>query len=383
MLTGARAERSCPSLKIEEPLMSPGLDVRSQPIADQVLEQLMVGVVVLDRDDRIIFINTSAQALFAASERQLLGSSLADSMSDDSILIDSIAQVRHHQGALTRREVVIELAGHPATVDISITPISHDALIIELQSLDRRLRIDRERRLIADNQAVRQLVRGLAHEVKNPLGGLRGAAQLLERQLSDDGLREYTDIIIGEADRLRTLVDDLLGPTVALRKRRSNIHEILERVRQLIEAEAADGITLVRDYDPSIPDMLAEPNRLIQAALNIVRNAMHALGHQGTITLRTRTQRHFTIGDCKHRFVVRVDICDNGPGVPVALMDSIFFPMVSANPAGSGLGLAIAQGLVHEQGGLIEFRSEPGNTVFTIWLPLEPVNDTSGHDTGR
>ena len=363
--------------------MAPGLNRASPLIADQVLEQLMIGVVVLDRHDRVVFINTSAQALFEASERQLLGSCLRESIPADSVLLASIDQVRVSQGPMTRREVVVELAGHPVTVDVSISPISDGCLIVEFQSLDRRLRIDRERRLIADNQAVRQLIRGLAHEVKNPLGGLRGAAQLLARQLPDDGLREYTEVIIGEADRLRTLVDDLLGPTAVLRNSRCNIHEILERVRQLIEAEAPVGIRLVRDYDPSIPDMLAEPDRLIQATLNIVRNAMHALDGQGTITLRTRTHRNFTIGESKHRFVVRVDVCDNGPGVPADLMDSIFFPMVSANPGGSGLGLAIAQGLVYEQGGLIEFRSEPGNTVFTIWLPLEPVNDTSGHGTGR
>ena len=219
-------------------------------------------------------------------------------------------------------------------------------------------------------------MRGLAHEIKNPLGGIRGAAQLLARELPDEGLRDYTNVIIEEADRLRNLVDRMLGsnklPSLAM----TNIHEVLERVASLIEAEAQGSITLVRDYDPSIPDLLIDREQLIQAVLNIVRNALQALSAQsdlrlGRISLRTRTLRQFTIGHTRHRLVVKMEIIDNGPGIPPALQETIFYPMVSGRPDGTGLGLAITQNIISQHQGLIECESHPGHTVFSIFLPLD------------
>jgi two-component system, NtrC family, nitrogen regulation sensor histidine kinase GlnL len=346
-------------------------------LARQLVDQLTVGVVVVDADDRVLFINTTAQSLLAVSDRQAIGMPVGQCLRDDGALLEIIDLVRSTGVPRTQRETRLPINGDVwLTVDLSVNTLGDDgALLFEVTPLDRRLRIDRERRQLSDYETVRQLVRGLAHEVKNPLGGLRGAAQLLARELPDAGLREYTDVIIAEADRLRRLVDGLIGPTTKHTPKRTNVHWILERVRQLVEGEAGPAITLVRDYDPSIPDMLAEPDRLIQAVLNIARNAMQALGESGTIRLRTRTQSNFTIAERPHRMVLRIDIEDDGPGIAPAIMDRIFFPMITTKPSGVGMGLAIAQSLVFDQGGLIECHSVVGNTCFTIWLPLEPAND--------
>jgi two-component system nitrogen regulation sensor histidine kinase GlnL len=215
------------------------------------------------------------------------------------------------------------------------------------------------------------LIRNLAHEIKNPLGGLRGAAQLLEQEFADQSLKEYTQIIIGEADRLRNLVDRMLGPIRPPVYDDVNIHEVLERVRTLVLAEIGDGIHIEQDYDPSIPLLKGDADQLIQAVLNIVRNAVQALEGQGVILIRTRVQRQYTIGHTRHKLVARLDIIDNGPGISKERLEEIFYPMISGRIDGTGLGLSIAQVLVSQHGGLIECESRPGKTVFTLLLPLE------------
>ena len=199
---------------------------------------------------------------------------------------------------------------------------------------------------------------------------MRGAAQLLERELADPVLKEYTDVIIGEADRLQNLVDRMLGPNTIPKKRAISIHQILERVRQLVSAEVPPQVQLVRDYDPSIPDLIADPDQLIQAVLNIVRNAAQAVGELGEIRLRSRTLRQYTLGQHRHKIVIKVDVIDNGPGIAADMMESIFYPMVTGRPDGTGLGLSIAQSIINQHGGLIECASEPGNTRFTLLLPI-------------
>jgi len=243
--------------------------------------------------------------------------------------------------------------------------------------VDWRLRINREEHILAQHHTTRALVRNLAHEIKNPLGGLRGAAQLLERELPDPALREYTRIIIGEADRLRGLVDRMLGPNQPRAYDEVSIHEILERVCGLVEAEANSGIRIERDYDPSIPPVWGDADRLIQAVLNVVRNAVQVLDRRGIITLRTRVQRQYTIGSKRHKLVARLDVIDDGPGIPSEWQEQIFYPMISGRPNGTGLGLSIAQNIVNQaqnivnqHGGLIECVSRPGETVFTLLLPL-------------
>jgi two-component system nitrogen regulation sensor histidine kinase GlnL len=244
-------------------------------------------------------------------------------------------------------------------------------VVIELASTERHQRIQAEENKLVQNQISSALMRGLAHEVKNPLGGIRGAAQLLERELSTPEQREFTQIIIHEVDRLLKLGDRMLGPRGQLTAAEFNIHEVLEHVRQVVAIEAPPSVAIHRDYDPSLPEVFADRDLLVQALLNLVRNAVQAVRERGgNVTLRSRAQRKFTIGTVLHRLVLRLEVIDDGPGVPAEIADSIFFPMVSGRDEGSGLGLPIAQSLINRHGGLIDFASVPGNTVFTVWLPI-------------
>ncbi|PWG63398.1 nitrogen regulation protein NR(II) [Sediminicurvatus halobius] len=348
------------------------MNARTRAPNGDILEHLTRAVVLLDAGRTVLFLNPAAETLLHLSARQATGAVLPRLLPGFAALEPAIAQAVARGASYTEREVRLAVASErTVTVDCAITPLADDRLLLELEQLDRHLRISRENRLIAQNQAIRQLIRGLAHEIKNPLGGLRGAAQLLESELGDAEQREYTQIIISEADRLRALVNGLLGPDARPEKRPTNIHEVLERVRHLAEAEAPAGVEIQRDYDPSIPPLPAAPDQLIQAVLNLVRNALQAVGDAGRIRLQTRTQRRFTIGEVQHRLVARIDVIDDGPGIAPELLDRIFYPMVTGRPEGSGIGLPIAQTLVNQHGGLIECSSEPGCTVFTVWLPME------------
>jgi two-component system nitrogen regulation sensor histidine kinase GlnL len=215
------------------------------------------------------------------------------------------------------------------------------------------------------------MIRQLAHEIKNPLGGIRGAAQLLERQLAEAELSEYTDVIISETDRLAGLVDTLLGPGGPPNKQAVNVHELLEYVVRIIEAEDQKKLTIVRDYDPGLPEIKLDQDQMVQAFLNLVRNAAMALDGQGTIILRSRAITNFTIGDVRHRVIATVEIEDDGPGIPPDLQDTIFYPLVTSRPDGTGLGLPAAQELISRHNGLIEFESRPGRTVFSVRIPLD------------
>lgn len=268
----------------------------------------------------------------------------------------------------------------PMQITGRATPVrdKREALVIlELIDATQWRHIDREQALINQHDASRRAIYQLAHEIRNPLGGLRGAAQLLERQLPTEELREYTRIIIGEADRLAALTDNLLGPARGLQCEPINIHEILERVRVLLDNEAPAGVTIVRDYDPSLPALNIDADQMLQALLNIGRNALQALtenaGEAGQITLRTRALTNWTIGGQRHKLIANIEIEDNGPGVPPELGDSIFYPLVSGRAHGTGLGLALAQDILSRHGGLIEYRSRPGQTVFMLRLPLDPA----------
>jgi two-component system nitrogen regulation sensor histidine kinase GlnL len=283
--------------------------------------------------------------------------------------------------SLTKRNLALGTPAHPITVNLTIVPIQEkdtdraEAVLVQLEQVDRHLRISMEEQILAQQNAARMLLRGLAHEIKNPLGGIRGSAQLLQRELASEELREYTQIIMDESDRLQSLVDRMLGPNKPLLLEPINIHKVLERVRQLVQVEAPAGVSIERDYDPSIPLVNGDGDLLIQAILNIVRNAAQAVGVRGRILIRTRIHRQVTIGNKRNRLVVKIDVEDDGPGIPDALMGQIFYPMVTGRAEGTGLGLSIAQSLINQHGGLIECNSEPGHTVFSIFLPLE-----MGHD---
>ena len=345
-----------------------------------ILDHLQTAILLVDTTLSVSYINSSAQILLKASGNRVIGEPIQhlfrEKDSDQANLLSSM----NNATAFTKRETILELHdGDTITVDCAVTPILEDsgesALVLELQPLDRLLRISREEGLLSSQQNSQALIRGLAHEIKNPLGGLRGAAQLLARALPDESLSDYTTIIIEEADRLSNLVNRMLGSHDLMDMQQLNVHEVLERVKTLVEVETDNAVTIKRDYDPSIPEIEGDKERLIQAVLNIVRNAMQAVvdsdTEHPTIVLKTRTMRQFTIGTHCHRLVCKVTISDNGPGIPKELMETLFLPMVSGRAEGTGLGLSISQSIINHHQGLIECSSEPGNTQFSLYIPLD------------
>ncbi|MCB1757413.1 MAG: PAS domain-containing protein [Gammaproteobacteria bacterium] len=348
--------------------------------AHAVQEQQLTALLCLDAKLRIIYLNTAAEILFSISARKAIGIALLDIISLPGELIERLHEVLQHERRYTEREVPVQRLGHdtPIVVDCSISPYQsanhENGLLLEFHSIDQQLRIARENAMLSQQEISRNLLRGLAHEIKNPLGGIRGAAQLLERELSEESLHEYTDIIIREADRLHGLIERMLGPHSRPNPEQVNIHEVLEYVRKLVQAEAPKGVELITDYDPSIPNFSADRDHLVQVFLNITGNALQALGGKGTIKFRTRVDRWVTIGSQLHKLVGCFEIIDDGPGIPEALKESLFYPMITGRAEGTGLGLSIAQSLVNQHRGIIECRSTPGNTVFTILVPLEANN---------
>jgi two-component system, NtrC family, nitrogen regulation sensor histidine kinase GlnL len=342
-----------------------------------LIENLSTAVVLVDTDLNVFGSNVAAENLLEVSAIKMHQMSLAE-LFNQSEEIERLANaVKSEECSYTERDLkLVTPSMKRIVVDCTISPWG-DAkepgfrIIVELSSVERHQRIQSEEAMLMQNQATAALLRGLAHEVKNPLGGIRGAAQLLERELEDPNHHEYTQIIIGEADRLRKLVDRMLGPRGQLKRESTNIHEVLEHVRNVVLAEHGDGVTLERDYDPSLPPLLVNRDELVQAFLNLVRNAMQAVGPKGKVTIRTRVKRSITIANKLHRLVLSTEIIDDGPGVDESIAESIFFPMVSGRADGSGLGLPLSQGIVNRYGGLIGFTSDPGNTVFTVWLPTE------------
>ncbi len=357
--------------------MSPESPVPTPGIEQRILENLGTAVLLFDGALRLVYINPAGEMLFSVSARHILGSPVAGLLPCPNLDVEAkLARVLTSGRPFTEREMPLTLAdGRQIRVNCSVLPLQRfdgpNELLVELHQVDRQLRISREEQLIAQHQTVQALVRGLAHEIKNPLGGLRGAAQLLEQELPDPALREYTRIIIDEADRLQSLMDRMLGPNRLPQRRPVNIHQILEHVRGLVSAEAGPRVAFDRDYDPSIPEFPADPDQLIQAFLNLLRNAARAVAEGGRIGLMTRVLRQFTLGQVRHRLVLQVDVRDSGPGIPPELMDRIFYPMISGTQGGTGLGLPLAQNLINRHGGLIECQSKPGDTLFTVYLPLE------------
>jgi len=349
-------------------------DVKETPLS-AIVDNLSTAVLVIDRAMQIKYMNPAAEMLLAISARRMTGSAAREIFPSEPAFIERLSQVFNSGQGFSEHEMALVLPrNHRITVDCSVSIDDSDTdlcLIVEMKQQDRHLRISREERLLAQNVATRALVRGFAHEVKNPLGGLRGAAQLLEAELPDPSLKEYTQIIIGEADRLQKLVDEMLGPNSLPRKELINIHEILERVRSLVLAEVPEGVIIMRNYDVSIPEFVADKDQMIQAILNIVRNAVQAIEGEGTIELKTRIERQFTIGNTRFRHIARVDITDNGVGIPEEMQQRIFYPMVTSRAEGTGVGLSIAQSLVNRHGGLIECTSRPGKTCFSILVPIE------------
>ena len=342
-----------------------------------LLDGIVTCLVWLDADAAVLHLNEQAEDFFGVSRNQIGGRPLRDLLRHSEELEGVIERARAAGAQYSRRELPLEGAhGMPSrVVDVTITPFDAPGrpggFLVEIADVTQHQRIVRENALLTQLGGSRAMVRQLAHEIKNPLGGLRGAAQLLERELKDRSLHEYTSVIISEADRLAALVDALLGPGQPPRKEPVNIHEIVQHVGHLLAGEAPTGVVIERDYDPSLPRLRLDRNQLIQALLNLGRNAVQAVGQQGRIVLRTRALTNASIGSRRHRVVASIQVEDDGPGVPIELKDTVFYPLVTGRPGGSGLGLAVAQDLVGRHEGLIEFDSRPGRTVFTILIPLD------------
>ena len=363
-----------------------------------LLDHLTTAVIQVDADGQILYSNAQAEQLFHKSreklknqfitelfeEQQDNGKSFASALIEDIPFIkrEAVWRIIHASYSVNDQDDTRSLRH----VDYSLTPIDENSTLIEINDLSRLSKISRDGVNYSIYELSQNLIRGLAHEIKNPLGGIRGSAQLLERIKCETDIREYTDIIISETDRLKVLVDRMLGPKRKIHFEEQNIHQITERIFQIINLEYRDRIKLKRDYDISIPELLCDEGMLVQSFLNIARNAAQALStaissnenskpsDQSTqlreITFRTRIERNFTIGQAFHRLVAMVQIIDNGPGIPEEIIDEIFFPMISGRADGTGLGLAITQEIISSHKGTIEVSSAPGRTVFTTYLPL-------------
>ena len=341
---------------------------------ENIIDNLHSAVVVINQDLLIEYMNPSAEMLFQISDNRAKGRSLTKLVIEEHEFIDRIERSMQSRHPFSMHEAELYLrTGQSVILDYMTSPIEYRSsgqyLLLEFVSPGRLRKLAQDEALLNQSEASRSLLRGLAHEIKNPLGGLRGAAQLLERELETDENKEYTGIIIREADRLQSLVDRMLGPRDIPDKKKLNIHKVLEHVRQLVQVET-DSVKFIIDYDPSLPDIVGDESMLIQAVLNITRNAVAEVGTDGQIIFRTRPLRNYTIGKNTYPLVAKIDIIDNGPGVPDDLKEKIFLPMITGRAEGTGLGLSIAQSLVNQHDGLIECSSIPGETTFTLLLPL-------------
>lgn len=336
-------------------------------------EHLTTAVILLDTESRIAYINPAAEHLFDVSGKNVIGLAAQQAFTDTAQLANAMQQAIRDGASYIEHDLTLGTHSHGKLhLHCVATPIQLDRpfLLLEFHPVDRPLKLAREEHMLDQTQANRLLLRNLAHEIKNPLGGIRGAAQLLERELESPALHEYTRVIVQESDRLRALMEKLLSPQNASHYSALNIHEVLERVRSVVLAEMPKGLDIQRDYDVSLPPLAGDKEQLIQAMLNIVRNAAQAMEGKGTIILRTRIARQVTLIKRRHRLALMVQIIDNGPGIPPELQDKIFYPLVSGRADGHGLGLTLAQDFISQHHGTIEYDSEPGRTCFTVLLPL-------------
>jgi two-component system nitrogen regulation sensor histidine kinase GlnL len=337
------------------------------------LELLSTAVLMLDESLKVTYANPAAETLFAQGRTHLVGVALDRALPGNDAFVERLTQAVAQEAGFNDNDLLLEVEGYPAHLHCVISPVETPGearLVLEFRELEQQLKIAREARLQEQQEANRELIRNLAHEIKNPLGGIRGAAQLLERELADPEQREFTQVIVKETDRLQSLMNRLLTPNRLPRVESLNIHEVVERVRVLLAAEFPVGLAMNRDYDTSLPDIDGDKESLIQAILNVARNAAQASSGKGEIRFITRIARQVTIAKHRYRHAIAVSIEDDGPGVPPELAERIFYPLVSGREGGTGLGLSLAQTYVSQHHGMIEFESVPGHTRFTILLPV-------------
>ena len=344
----------------------------------RLLDHLTAAVIVLDDSFCLFHLNPAAEALFKTSDRRSRNAYIGDLLYRPEATLKALRNVQKEGHTYIARKVHLALAnGARLLVDYSVSPFSEldrDFFLVEIQELDRSYHISRGETLISTHETTQELVRNLGHEIKNPLGGIRGAAQLLAEELPSEDLLDYTDVIIKEADRLVNLVDRLTGSYKKPLLAKHNIHEVVERVRSLLEAETKGKVLFIRDYDPSIPELTCDVEQVIQAVLNIVRNAVEALQYSQhedpQIILKTRAVSHANIGLKTHKLVAKIEVIDNGPGISDDIIENIFYPLISGRAEGTGLGLSIAQTILKNHEGLIECESQEGQTRFILSIPL-------------
>jgi two-component system nitrogen regulation sensor histidine kinase GlnL len=337
------------------------------------LEHLATAVILLDDESRITYLNPAAEHLFDVSGKNLLGHPVQQAFTDAAQLTNAMQHAIRDNASYIEHDLTLGTHTHGKLhLRCAVTPVPLDGryLLLEFHPMDRPLKLAREEQMLDQTQANRLLLRNLAHEIKNPLGGIRGAAQLLEYELPNPALKEYTQVIIKEADRLQDLMQRLLRPHRPMLPATVNIHEILERVRSLLKAEFPGSLQIVRDYDTGLPELIGDREQLIQAVLNIARNAAQAMNGEGEIVLRTRILRQVTLAKKRYKLAMELKVLDNGPGIPDDIRERMFYPLVSGREGGSGLGLTIAQNFVQHHHGTIDCSSRPGHTVFTLRLPI-------------
>lgn len=359
---------------------------KQQPSFAALLDNMNTAVLVFDSQFLLQFMNSAAENLLNTSTHRCHNQPVKHIFIEEHGIAEGLIKASASQQLFTKRHTQLFLPTlESVTVDYTVTPFQEAQqmfFLMEIQAIDRALKISKEEMLVSSQEISKQLVRGLAHEIKNPLGGLRGAAQLLERELPDPALKDYTHIIIKEADRLRSLVDQMLGPNHLTTSSSINVHEILEHIRKLLKAETHNQLAINFDYDPSLPEISGDKAQLIQAILNIARNGVESMLEHETkapsLLFRTRIQRNITIGRNSIRQALRVDIEDNGPGIKEELRENLFFPMVTGRNHGTGLGLSIAQTIIGQHKGMVQFESEPGKTIFSIYFPLNSKGEQHG-----
>lgn len=337
---------------------APGLDI------------LATAVLLLDPERHIRYLNPAAENLFGVSAHHALNRPLSSLIRPCPDLERAVDAALKEGVTFTEHQLLVEAGELALTLNVTVTPLEAEAVVLEFHPAGTSVRIAREEQAMAQAQTVHWLLRQLAHEIRNPLGGLRGAAQLLEAELNGAELLEYTQVIIQEANRLQDLLDRWLAPARRPDIRPVNVHEVLERVRSLVLAEYPE-LSIRRDYDVSLPELQGDLEQLIQAMLNIARNAAQAIEGKGEIVFRTSAVRRVTLAMKRWRLAIRVDVIDHGPGIPEEMQDKIFFPLVSGREGGSGVGLTLAQSLIQRHEGVIHLTSEPGLTCFSIYLPLQ------------
>jgi two-component system nitrogen regulation sensor histidine kinase GlnL len=348
----------------------------------QVLDNINTAVLVFDSGLRLTDINTAGENLLSVSQRMVQGQLSRDILPDSPGFTETLERTFANRHPYTQWGVELRLTnGESVTVGCMVTPLLEgeqcSEVIVEFIESGSFARVMREQNLFAVHDAASKSLRGMAHEIKNPLGGLRGAAQLLERELENEDLKEYTRIIISEADRLRNLVDRMLEPSSEMHITRINIHEILEYVQDLVQAGASKHLDISRDYDTSLPLTRGDREQLIQAFLNVIRNAVEAVSdcEDGRIWLRTRVKRKCTIRQKQFRLAALIEVIDNGPGIPAEIESEVFYPLITGRAGGSGLGLSITQSLLQKHGGSIDYERINDRTVFRILLPLSKADD--------